>query len=621
MLLSQRVEEYAIDNIDPELWNNANEVIRSAYGEFEVHSSEEGTAFYKTAVTILNEESKADHLYFPYSNHQKINKISIRIYDAFGKLIRKVKRTDIEDYSAITDYSIYDDNRYKYYRASHFSYPYTVEYEYEEKLTGIPFASFPNWYIQSSYYCSVESSVFKFKLPKGMNVHYRVLNIEDQIQKSQEKELTVLTWKFNDIPALVEEANMPLATDIFPSILTAPDHFKIDKFEGGMSSWEEFSAFIHKLFEEKDKLPETLVEEIKSMTRNAHTEKEKIDILYDYLQKNYRYVSVQLDIGGWQPFDAEYVYRNKYGDCKALTNFMAAMLKVVGIESRPALISNGNLFYRVSEDFTIAVFNHVILYVPSQDYWLECTSNRYPPNYIGSGNANRQALLIQAQKGRLIKTPSLTFKENIREGKTIIEFRGDGSADIKTNITTRGSKHEIFRAIESELTETEIRKWLENETAIPSVNFKFFNLTSADNIPESSFTYEAESRRYGAIAGKRIFLPLNVINNYKNIPPEQQRRKYPIELRKGFVEVDTIIFQLPQGYAVESIPVDEVVVDTDFGNFRMKVKQDRDQLIVFRRLEVRRAQLAPELYADYRNFFKLVAKADSHKAVLIKKRV
>jgi hypothetical protein len=146
-------------------------------------------------------------------------------------------------------------------------------------------------------------------------------------------------------------------------------------------------------------------------------------------------------------------------------------------------------------------------------------------------------------------------------------------------------------------------------------------LTSADNFPESSFTYEAESKRYGAIAGKRIFLPLNVINNYKNIPPDQQDRKFPIELRKGFVEVDTIIFQLPQGYTLESIPEEEVVVDTDFGNFRMKVKQDPDQLIVFRRLELRRTQLAPEMYKDYRNFFKLVAKADSHKGVLVKKRV
>ncbi|KAA3625492.1 MAG: DUF3857 domain-containing protein [Bacteroidetes bacterium] len=616
---AQKMPEYSITNIDPELLENANEIVRVAYGEFEVHSDKEGTAYYKTVITLLNGDSSAENLYFSYSNQNKISKISISLYDAFGNLIRKVKRSDLKDYSAIADFSIYDDARYKYYQASHFSYPYTIAYEYEETLSGIPFAAFPNWFVQSDYHCSVESSEFKIKVPEEVNFHYRVLNIEDRVQKEQEKDLTVFSWEYENVPALVREVDMPLPGEVFPTILTAPDQFKIDKYEGGMSSWEEFSAFIQQLFNGKDKLPEEFVDEIKDMVKSAKTEKEKINILYNYLQENYRYVSVQLDLGGWEPFDAEYVYRNKYGDCKALTNFMGAMLKVAGVESLPALIGNGSMFYHVSEDFTTSIFNHVILYVPGIDYWLECTSSQFPPNYVGSGNANRNALLIKETGGHLIKTPELKAQDNSRESTTQIKFKEDGSAEITEEISAYGSRHELYRAIKNQLSETETIKWLENETSIPAVSFKSFHVSANENAPKSTFSYEAVSRRFGSKAGKRIFLPLNVVNNYKRIPPKKQKRMYPVNIKEGFVEEDSIIIHLPVGYGVESIPEESIFLEEDFGNFEMTVETTQNKLIISRRIELKKTTLAPDQYDKYRNFFKQVAKADSHKAVLVRK--
>ena len=86
--------------------------------------------------------------------------------------------------------------------------------------------------------------------------------------------------------------------------------------------------------------------------------------------------------GGWQTFDAKYVEKNKFGDCKALSNFMKSMLKVVGIEGQLVVVSAGDDdFFDPDPTFCLPRFNHMILHIPSENMWLECTSDGNPTGY------------------------------------------------------------------------------------------------------------------------------------------------------------------------------------------------------------------------------------------------
>ena len=64
------------------------------------------------------------------------------------------------------------------------------------------------------------------------------------------------------------------------------------------------------------------------------------------------------------PFPATFVDEKKYGDCKALSNYMRALLKAVDIPSYYALIRAGENEEPADFDFPHNNFNHAILCVP-----------------------------------------------------------------------------------------------------------------------------------------------------------------------------------------------------------------------------------------------------------------
>ena len=144
-------------------------------------------------------------------------------------------------------------------------------------------------------------------------------------------------------------------------------------------------------------LSESTINEIQELVKNENSKIDKAKKIYQYVQDKVRYISVQVGIGGWKPFNASEVDKSSYGDCKALTNYTMSLLKAANIKSNYSLVYAGNSQRNIEGDFTSIQGNHVILNIPQdtkEDIWLECTSQKMPFGFIGDFTDNRDVLVI-----------------------------------------------------------------------------------------------------------------------------------------------------------------------------------------------------------------------------------
>ncbi|MEO0584187.1 MAG: transglutaminase domain-containing protein, partial [Bacteroidota bacterium] len=349
---------------------------------------------------------------------------------------------------------------------------------------------------------------------------------------------------------------------------------------------------------------------------------EKIDVLYRYMQDNTRYVSIQLGIGGFQTFEASYVFEKGYGDCKALSNYMKSMLKEIGIKSHHVIIGAGKDRPAVVTDFVSNQFNHMILCVPTEQdtVWLECTSNVNPTGYLGLFTENRHALVLTPDGGVLTSTPSSGPAENAQFRTAKVVLDDAGNAKVKTEIRGLGNAQGAFTEFAKNRTKEDQEKFL-REYWIEASSFDLesyeFEVLPPSNPPEARLRYVLSARNWSSLSGSRLFLTPNVLENNLSLPPIVDDRTQPLCNYVPKLKQDTITYTLPEGYIVEAMDTDPTEINWKHGNYRSQIELvDPQTLRYTRSFMLERFNLPASEYNAYRKFIKSVIKADRQQIVL-----
>lgn len=609
--------KFKVSDIPKELRKGAVAVVRYKDVIYERTSTSGAVYKVKEAITILKKTAINNASFKQYyDKFSKIKKIKVIIYDEFGVVVKKKGITDIADISAISGGTLFADTRIKYIDPEYRTIPFTVEFSYEIVHSGT--LGTPNWSFYPDYKIAVEKSTFSVITSEQSQLRYFYRNTDILPTKTVEKGRVTLKWEVENLPPLKKEEFTSSFIETMPVVFTAPTYFSIDGFHGNANSWESFGSWIGSLNEDRNELPEETILEIKSMLNDSLSELETIKSLYNWMQDKTRYVNIQVGIGGWQPILAEDVDRFSYGDCKALSNYMNAILNVADINSHYTLVKAGRSEPELMAEFPSNQFNHVIICVPVENdtVWLECTSQRNPFGYIGGFTDDRDVLLITENGGKLVHTKSYNKYDNFKNTKAIVsldEF-GDGSAKVYiTNSALFYDKR--LRIIMSPLKER-------NELVIVGIDIPSFDLEDysfneiKSYVPVIEEEIELKLKSYATKLGKRLLFEVNLLNKHDYQFKRSGKRKNEIVIRREFKEIDTVVFNLPANYSLESLPK-ATEINSEFGNYSTQIYADSTSLTYIRNFEMNKGSYPNTSFAEFKQFSTDVRNADNQKVVLI----
>jgi hypothetical protein len=499
---------------------------------------------------LISDQRGMDHgvIFIHFDEISRIMRFDAQLVDPKnGRVIKKISPKELREYNRVSRGTFFDDSKYKAFAFEIDKFPAQIQVVYEVRDSGNfyinPWVPLPDEANQI-----LKSARLEFQYPAEIGLRYHHRNTDIRPDSTFSDGLVSLVWKAESIEAFSKAPD-----DDFPIVLFAPNKFSLDGYTADMKTWEGFAEWQGKLNEGKDELPESLKSQIEGMIKGKNTDFEKIDTLYKYLQQNYRYVSVQLGIGGWMPKSATEVYENKFGECKGLSNLMKAMLKEAGITAQYTKVRAGREADDILLDFPSQQFNHIILRVPigEEVLWLECTSKHLPTGYLGDFTSNRHVLVVTDDGGFVDKTPAYDdIRYNSYQIAHQIQIDPTGSTKIEGTYLFEGNAAADLIEASRALSGDQKRNYLNARLAGPGLVLSEYSILDITDgvVPKAKVSFSGQIQKYAQNTAKRIILPLS----WKKFSKDM--------LEKGALSIaETTVIQLPEGLVLEGKVPDSVV--------------------------------------------------------------
>jgi transglutaminase-like putative cysteine protease len=616
----EKLPEYPKDTVAVVLLDDQQTIVKDN-GEIETRT--------RRAYKLLRPEARENYaaVVVHFDNETKLSFLKAWTITPSGQQIEVKEKDALE--SGMSGYELYSDTHIKYLKFPEANAGSVVGFEYVQRQR--PFLFDDTWSFQEGI--PTRRSRFTLQLPSGWEFTNHWANYDRQ--EPQTPSANQYTWEVRDVPAIEVEPEMPTmyAVAARMDIKYFPRDPKLRMKTTG--SWNDLGVWYAGLTGESRVSSPAIKQKVAELTSGISDPLAKIRALTSYMQRQVRYVAIEIGIGGYQPHSAAAVFTHQYGDCKDKATLLSTMLREIGIDSYYVLINTTR--GDVIPDFPSPRFDHAILAIHLPDnvedpllygvvndpklgrlLFFDPTNEYVPLGYLPKYLQDNFGLVVSADSGTLISLPLLPASTNrlLRTAAMNLSPSGDLAGEVRElrwggqAAATREAYLGVSPAERQKVLETFLGTFLTNFT------LKTASVGNLDKYDQSMMLdYKFEVEKYAKTAGNLLILRPRVVGAKGSSLLTGKPRKYPIDLQETTRQDDVFDITLPAGYTVDELP-QPVQAKCDYATYKSEVQVTGNVLHYKRSYEISDLVVPAKKLDEVRDFYRQIAVDEKSSAVL-----
>jgi len=507
-----------------------------------------------------------------------------------------------------------------------------VGYEFEQEL--LPYEMTDEWGFQDVV--PVREARFTVRMPPGWSHQVFWLNhagvAPTEVAPGQWR------WIVSDLEPVKLERQMPPWRGIAGRMVVSLQ--PPGGAGGGFRTWQEVGSWYQGLVQGRRDASPQIREKARQLSAAAADPLAKMQALAAYVQKDIRYVAIELGVGGVQPHPASQVLTHGYGDCKDKVTLLSSMLNEIGVESYYVLINTERGSVMADTPPNLG-FNHAVIAIKLPAgidvsqlpatiahkslgalLFFDPTHPLIPLGHLPGALQANYGMLVNGSGGELVPLPQTAVALNgvSRSAQMTLDENGTLQGDVRETWSGDAAARQRF-ALQTAQQDVDQIKPVE---AMLTDSLSTFHIARASignlRTPERPliWNYTLEIPRYPRAAGDLLIIRPRVLGSLSSSLLEtKEARRHPIEFYAPTRNTDVFEITVPAGYVPDALPP-EVKEDLGFVAYSSSTGFSNNVLRYTRTLEIRELSVPAARADQLRKFFRVIESDERNPAVLKK---